>query len=416
MKKNICKGLLLVMLVAVLAGCEGDTKQQDPVMQSVSTTAPTAGSLTTVPTTVPTVSTTPAPTTGTVTVPSPQSTTAPTSPSGEVTLPTSVPTMVPTTAPTTVPTTVTTQPGHVCNLVAVKTVAATCTDGAFVVRSCSCGKTVQDITSKPLGHKYGEWYTVSEATCVANRKEARKCERCGDEKTRTVTGTANKWTDEPNDHENCVFLRYRPNSPWGCEYNIYKCKSCNREVWDKLAPELTGEAASAWLREAEAATLKYLNQYRAEIGSPEMTMLPGLSEVMRYRAKQYQDNWYSHAHDQKETVAAFDLFQYGEYTEPDWTEAELEAFKQAGVTPSFDPHYYPLGAEAACHGYGMEDTPDQCGYAIATALRNSEDHWRYLKLAEWTYAGVGFRYAEGYGDAAYVWVTNKDYDAISAGR
>ena len=399
---------------AIIIGGASFVLQNGPVEPAVPTTKPStvqiAGTTTrpiaaptTVPTTVPNNVTT-APTVSTAPV-------APTSPSGEVTLPTSVSTIVPTTAPTTVPTTVTTQPGHVCTFTCTE-VDATCTTGSYIIWKCACGKTVQDITSNPLGHKYGEWYTVSEATCVANRKEARKCERCGDEKTRTVTGTKNR-----NLHNGGTFVSNTPASPWCFAYdNFVGCKHCGDDYIKETAPALEGEAASAWIREAEAATLKYLNQYRAEIGSPEMTMLPGLSEVMRYRAKQYQDNWYSHAHDQKETVAAFDLFKYGEYTEPDWTEAELEAFKQAGVTPSFDPHYYPLGAEAACHGYGMEDTPDQCGYAIATALRNSEDHWRYLKLAEWTYAGVGFRYAEGYGDAAYVWVTNKDYDAISAGR
>ena len=393
LKKNICKGLLLVMLVAALAGCNGDTKQRDPVMQSASTTAPTVGS------------TTPAPTTGTVPLPSPQSTTAPTT--APPSLPSSGVTTAPSTAPTTLPTTVTTQPGHVCTFTSTE-IDATCTAGSYIIWKCACGKTDQDITSNPLGHKYGEWISNNDATCVKDGTKTRKCERCGNPESKPDVGS------KKNAEHDYQFVKLYLATPWTDGCDLYKCTLCKKED-ERNVIHLDEEAASAWLREAEAATLKYLNQYRVEIGSPEMTMLPGLSEVMRYRAHQIYLNGANSLHDKQEEIAAFDKFKYGDYCEPSWTEEELNALKQAGLTPSFDPHYFPDGSEASAYVGCIADTPDAFGLAVAKGFKESpKDHWRYLQLANNSYAGIGYEYNPNFGVTICIWVTNKDYDAISA--
>ena len=421
MKNKSCKfAIVVAAAIVLLAGC-GSDEQQDPVMQNETTgTKPTTSVATTVPsskaTTVPTTAiVTTRPTSGSVTQATAPVTTVPTTaPTAATTAAlTAATTTAPTTKPTVAPTVVTTEP---CNHLWGKAEgnAATCTEWGKKYTLCSkCETQGEDIDIPPLGHSWGEWYTVSEATCIANRKEAHECKRCGSNESRQIPGTKSLKL-----HSGGTFTHNTPASPWCFAYdNFVGCQHCGDDYIKETAPALEGEAASAWLHEAEAATLKYLNQYRAEIGSPEMTMLPGLSEVMRYRAKQYQENWYSAAHDPIETMEAFDLFKYGDYSEPNWTEEELEALKQAGFTPSFESHYVAVGGEAAHYSGGsMGETPDEYGYAVATGFRNSEGHWRYLKLAEWTYAGVGYRYEAGYGVAVYVYVTDRDYDAISAGR
>lgn len=404
MRNKSCKfAIVVAAAIVLLAGC-GSDEQQDPVMQNETTgTKPT----TSVATTVPSSKATTVPTTAIVT-------TRPTS--GSVTQPPAPVTTVPTTKPTVAPTVVTTEP---CDHLWGKAEgnAATCTEWGKKYTLCSkCLTQGEDIDIPPLGHSWGEWYTVSEATCIANRKEAHECKRCGSNESRQIPGTKSLKL-----HSGGTFTHNTPASPWCFAYdNFVGCQHCGDDYIKETAPALEGEAASAWLHEAEAATLKYLNQYRAEIGSPEMTMLPGLSEVMRYRAKQYQENWYSAAHDPIETMEAFNAFQYGDYYSREYKEATKAELESMGIDVSgisTDPHYEAYGGEAAHYSGGsMGETPDEYGYAVATGFRNSEGHWRYLKLAEWTYAGVGYRYEAGYGVAVYVYVTDRDYDAISAGR
>lgn len=397
LKKNICKGLLLVMLVAALAGCNGDTKQQDPVMQSVSTTAPTAGSLTTVPTTVPTVSTTPAPTAGTVTVPSPQSTTAPTT--APPSLPSSGVTTAPSTDPTTVPTTVTTQPGHVCTFTSTE-VDATCTTGSYILWKCACGKTVQDFTSNPLGHKYGEWISNNDATCVKDGTKTRKCERCGNPESKPDAGSheavEHKWKQ----------ANYYSATPCIEGYSSHQCSVCGGWERFNFTPILTGNAADEWYKEAEAATLKYLNQYRAEIGSPELTMLPGLSEVMRYRAFQLQENQFTNPHDPEEWKVAFGEYKYGEYKDM----VELNTlFPELGFNYTEADNYYGITGQEATAWLGKRTDPDTLGFDIATGFKMSGPHWSYLQLASYAYVGIGIECDPVFGTTVSIWVTNDNY-------
>ena len=68
--------------------------------------------------------------------------------------------------------------GHTCSFGDWTTVTdATCTEYGSEARYCSCGATETREIS-PLGHSAGEWETVSEATCTATGTRIKKCTVC----------------------------------------------------------------------------------------------------------------------------------------------------------------------------------------------------------------------------------------------
>lgn len=57
--------------------------------------------------------------------------------------------------------------------------AATCTSGGYTTYTCSCGSSYTGSQTGALGHSWGNWYTVSEATTSSGGLERRNCSRCG---------------------------------------------------------------------------------------------------------------------------------------------------------------------------------------------------------------------------------------------
>jgi uncharacterized repeat protein (TIGR02543 family) len=86
---------------------------------------------------------------------------------------------------------------------------ATCTEaGSKAYYICGCGMAFEDEEcTKPiadveswrviplLGHKFGEWETVTEATCIQTGTEKRICNRCEAEQTRETEMKAHTWSD-----------------------------------------------------------------------------------------------------------------------------------------------------------------------------------------------------------------------------
>ena len=86
---------------------------------------------------------------------------------------------------------------------------ATCTEaGSRAYYICGCGmafedegctKAIADVESwrviPLLGHSFGEWETVTEATCTQTGKEKRTCSRCEAEETRETEMKAHTWSD-----------------------------------------------------------------------------------------------------------------------------------------------------------------------------------------------------------------------------
>ena len=86
---------------------------------------------------------------------------------------------------------------------------ATCTEaGSKAYYTCGCGmafedeectKAIADVESwrviPLLGHSFGEWETVTEATCTQTGTEKRICSRCEAEETREIEMKAHTWSD-----------------------------------------------------------------------------------------------------------------------------------------------------------------------------------------------------------------------------
>lgn len=60
-------------------------------------------------------------------------------------------------------------------------VAPSCVEDGYTLYVCTyCGDNYKDYKNgiPALGHNYGEWYTVNEATCTDEGHEKRECTRC----------------------------------------------------------------------------------------------------------------------------------------------------------------------------------------------------------------------------------------------
>ncbi len=86
---------------------------------------------------------------------------------------------------------------------------ATCTEaGSKAYYTCTCGmsfedeactKAIADVDTwriiPVLGHSFGAWETVTEATCAKTGTEKRICSRCKEEETREIAMKAHTWSD-----------------------------------------------------------------------------------------------------------------------------------------------------------------------------------------------------------------------------
>lgn len=62
---------------------------------------------------------------------------------------------------------------------AAATFKATCTKDGYSLYSCHCGASYESDYVDALGHKWGSWETVKEATTESEGKKQRTCDRCG---------------------------------------------------------------------------------------------------------------------------------------------------------------------------------------------------------------------------------------------
>lgn len=144
-------------------------------------------------------------------------------------------------------------------------------------------------------------------------------------------------------------------------------------------------------KEVEAKVAQYINEYR----NTNAVVLPGLTQVARYRSKQLVTHF---AHDTKDEREALAYYKYGEYV--DMTEYGY---------PESANHYLGYNKEAIAKG-NWRGTADEIGREIAKGFRNSEGHWRYLSSDEYTFIAVGCTYDSATG----LWyccicMSSKDY-------
>ena len=65
------------------------------------------------------------------------------------------------------------------------TVYATCTEQGYTLFVCDCGDSYKDCYVNALGHNYGGWDAVQQATCTQEGVYERICSRCGSAQTQT---------------------------------------------------------------------------------------------------------------------------------------------------------------------------------------------------------------------------------------
>ena len=129
--------------------------------------------------------------------------------------------------------------------------------------------------------------------------------------------------------------------------------------------------------EVEQAVVKYVNQYRSAQGDTQTTVLNGLTNVARYRAKQLTTNF---AHADIRAICA--ELQYGKYV-------DLTEYGH----PETDNYYEGYNREAIAKG-GWGGTADEIAERIATGFKNSTNHWRYVGDSKYSYMAVGAIYNE----------------------
>ncbi len=127
----------------------------------------------------------------------------------------------------------------------------------------------------------------------------------------------------------------------------------------------------------EQLVAQYINQFRLAQGSASTIILPGLTEVARYRAKQLVTN-FSHDSD----VDPCNVLQYGKFID-----MTLYGGKES------DSYYRGYNREAICKG-NWGGTADEIARNIADGFRNSASHWSYLSSSEYLYMAVGCTYDE----------------------
>lgn len=207
-------------------------------------------------------------------------------------------------------------------------VQPTCTEGGYTRHTCACGDSYTDSATSATGHSWSGWTVTQEATETTTGLEERTCNTCGATESRSTA---------------------------------------------KLEPNVTAEAV-------EQALVKYINQFRAEQGSTQLTYLPGMSQVAQYRSKQLVTNF---AHDTTDFREATAFYQYGEYI--NWADY--------GCPELVDKNYYEPHTNEAIGWGTFVGSADSIGFELASMFRNSEGHWRYVSSSEYSYIGVGCTYS-----------------------
>lgn len=130
--------------------------------------------------------------------------------------------------------------------------------------------------------------------------------------------------------------------------------------------------------EIERLVIEKVNAYRIAQGDTAATMLPGLTEVARFRASELTTN-FSHSGHQN----ACNALQYGEF---------IDMTLYGGTAE--DNYYRGYSREAI----GMGDwfgTAESMSDRIADGFHHSKGHWAYVGSSEYPYIAVGVTKANG---------------------
>ncbi|MBE6574160.1 MAG: hypothetical protein E7652_07190 [Ruminococcaceae bacterium] len=76
------------------------------------------------------------------------------------------------------------------------TTPASCTEDGEIVYTCSCGDSYSEVIPA-IGHLFGEWETVIEATATTDGEERRVCDNCGETEINIIPATGEPEEIEP---------------------------------------------------------------------------------------------------------------------------------------------------------------------------------------------------------------------------
>ena len=96
-------------------------------------------------------------------------------------------------------------------------VKATCTEKGYVLHKCSCGDSYKDNETAKLGHSFGGWKTVKEATSFTKGTAERKCANCGKTETKELDKL-------PLFHEHSYSKKVVAPTCTAKGYTLYKCE------------------------------------------------------------------------------------------------------------------------------------------------------------------------------------------------
>ena len=246
-------------------------------------------------------------------------------------------------------------------------VAPTCTADGYTQHTCSCGDSYTDTPTAATGHSYSE--TVVAATCSSDGYTLHSCS-CGDSYTDSIVAAT--------DHTWGEWTLNQEASMWWVGEESRSCKHCSTIEYRDIAmiPQ------DQFIVDVEAALVKYINQFRLAEASTEMTYLPGMSQVAKYRSVQLITNF---AHDTTDEREAHAYYQYGRYVD----------FAEAGCQELVSQNYFTSDSGEAI-GYGpYYGTAEQVAYKMASGVRASTGHWNYVGSSEYSYTGVGCTYEDG---------------------
>lgn len=154
----------------------------------------------------------------------------------------------------------------------------------------------------------------------------------------------------------------------------------SEETKPQPQPEETKPVEQPSTYDIERLVAQYINQHRADQGSSSATILPGLTEVARYRARQLVSDFSHNSNPNPCTV-----LQYGEYI-------DMTLF---GGDAS-ESYYRGYNREAIGKGDWF-GTADQMAQRIASGFKKSSKHWAYVGDSEYSYMAVGVHYNESDG-------------------
>ena len=213
--------------------------------------------------------------------------------------------------------------------------------------------------------------TAVEPTEKEKKPTLTESEALATEPTATATKPTATATEKPKEEtkptESSVTENIEPQ-----EETPPKTKEQQEEIyqgiqWPEVAPA-----------DIERLVIEKVNAYRIAQGDTAATMLPGLTEVARYRANELTEN-FSHTSPRD----ACGVLKYGEFVD----------MTLYGLTTE-DSYYQGYSREAI----GMGDwfgTAESMSDRIADGFHHSKGHWSYVGSSKYPYIAVGVTKANG---------------------